>query len=178
MTQEEIQAIRERLSDATPGPWTAQGLGSEGYVIEVRLPGETAPDTYDRIGFYGRIAEVRAGRRWKGLRANAEFIAHAPEDMRRLLAEVERLREPVRWFAGKMEEALQRNDHKGGWQNEYLWVLLHRIDEELAELYKAAFQIEHSGPLENVIKEAADVANFAMMIADVARQALEGGDSL
>ncbi len=82
-------------------------------------------------------------------------------------AELTQLREPVRWFAKQMEETLRRNDHKGGWETcgpEYLIVRLH---EELHELTQA---IHRSGSYSWIISEATDVANFAMMIADLARK--------
>lgn len=73
-------------------------------------------------------------------------------------------REPLAWFARVMEKCLRENDHKPGWQSDTLEELLERLEEEVDEL--------KSGRLSNedVIREAADVANFAMMIADNARR--------
>ena len=75
------------------------------------------------------------------------------------------LRPAVRWFAEQMELQLRANDWKGGWQDErthYLWGRLHA---ELAELYHALFPPWKCEP-EKVIHESADIANFAMMLAD------------
>ena len=68
-------------------------------------------------------------------------------------------RPEVQWFAEQMEAALKRNDHKGGWLLcDRLWLqrrLLSKFRELCAEIRP-----------EMVMREAADVANFAMMIAD------------
>ena len=74
-------------------------------------------------------------------------------------------RNSVNWFAGQMELKLRDNDHKGGWGKcEHNW-LLDRLKQEVEELEKTLDQVDNQ---ENVIKEAADVANFALMIADLA----------
>jgi NTP pyrophosphatase (non-canonical NTP hydrolase) len=69
-------------------------------------------------------------------------------------------RESVSWFAEQMEAKLIENDRKYGWgelTDEYLFK---RLNEEIFEL-GLALRIG-----ENVEREAADVANFCMMIAD------------
>ncbi len=72
------------------------------------------------------------------------------------------LREPVRRFAETMEQRLRANDHKGGWTRcEVLW-LLGRLREEVEELEREILRGEPAA----IVHEAADVANFAMMIAD------------
>lgn len=73
-------------------------------------------------------------------------------------------REAVERFADEMERRLQANDHKGGWQSERKGYLLSRLREEVEELYDAMVVSEADGA--GVTAEAADVANFAMMIAD------------
>jgi NTP pyrophosphatase (non-canonical NTP hydrolase) len=75
------------------------------------------------------------------------------------------IREEVSWFADEMETRLQANDWKGGWKNCDLPLLFARMIEEAGELSAAMHGIEEG----DILKEAADVANFAMMIADVAR---------
>ncbi len=70
----------------------------------------------------------------------------------------------VKWFSEQMEAALKRNDHKSGWLNDD-WDELHdRILDETKELYRECGKF--SKDEEKIIREAADVANFAMMIAD------------
>lgn len=70
-------------------------------------------------------------------------------------------------FAHAMEARLAANDHKGGWKEDSPAQLHARLVEEIAEL-----EGEHSVRSERwnprrILAEAADVANFAMMIADV-----------
>ena len=68
----------------------------------------------------------------------------------------------VEWFAGEMETKLNKNEHKGGWESSSAAYLLRRLKQEVAELENAC---SFRGG-EAVVSEAADVANFAMMIAD------------
>ena len=93
------------------------------------------------------------------------------------------IREPVLWFARQMENKLKLNDSKkGGWQDydqEMVLYLLGELEHELQELKNAIYNSNiGKEPLDfgifkwtekNVIEESADVANFAMMIADNAR---------
>ena len=94
--------------------------------------------------------------------------------------EIERLREglngrePLRWFAEQMEQTLKANDHKGGWEDIDSYDLWRRAEEELGELFHALFVGDHEPNADKIIREATDVANFAMMIADNARRALKG----
>ena len=77
--------------------------------------------------------------------------------------EEEDIRREVKWFAAKMESKLKENDHKGGWDYCGNSFLLKRLKEEVSEL-SVAVRSEFSTS-ERIIGEAADVANFAMMIA-------------
>ena len=73
-------------------------------------------------------------------------------------------------FADYMERELQRHDDRGteGWRNcDPMW-LLQRLREEVDELEQAIRQKKH------VVCEAADVGNFAMMIADNAADLYAG----
>lgn len=71
----------------------------------------------------------------------------------------------VRRFALLMLEKLKQNTHKGGWELDAPQELFAQMHEEIAEL---AAELDRSkiDPKE-VARECADVANFAMMIADV-----------
>jgi NTP pyrophosphatase (non-canonical NTP hydrolase) len=80
-------------------------------------------------------------------------------------------------FAKRMEAKLEKNRHKGdrsGWLLDEADELLERLREELCELDDAMVEavVRMHEPLnarwiaENVANEAADVANFAMMLAD------------
>lgn len=77
------------------------------------------------------------------------------------------MREQVKWFAEKMEHTLKRNDRKGGW-NDCQWEYL--VDRLLGEFHELRASLEAGDNPEDIIHEAADVANFAMMIADNARR--------
>jgi hypothetical protein len=100
-------------------------------------------------------------------------------------AALEKARNGARWrpevaaFADLMEAQLRANDHKPGWKGESAGAdLLPRLHEEADELREAlrlwAAQVAWGSAAlylpQNIAKvgrEAADVANFAMMIADV-----------
>jgi hypothetical protein len=113
-------------------------------------------------------------------------------------------RREVEQFADCMEQALARNDDKGGWKHETPNYLLARLCDEVAELccefqgassdaaawltianhelVSAAAALRRCGhslvlreavPRGRISAEAADVANFAMMIADVSES--DGG---
>ena len=79
------------------------------------------------------------------------------------------LRPEVLAFAYLMEQKLKENDHKGGWDNCEENYLLKRLKEEAFELERVCDQVgdspKHKRP--KVGLEAADVANFAMMLADI-----------
>lgn len=66
-------------------------------------------------------------------------------------------------FAHLMERVLQQNDHKGGWEDDTPGWLYIRLCDEVLELGTAI----ENGTFEDIWKEAADIANFAMMIVDV-----------
>jgi len=70
-------------------------------------------------------------------------------------------------FAIYMIEALDRNKHKGHWGDCDCLELFDHAKEEMLELQTA--MIEGLSVIE-VIKEAADVANMVMMIADIYEQ--------
>jgi hypothetical protein len=77
----------------------------------------------------------------------------------------------VRVFADAMERKLQLNDHKGGWEDCSIDYLIKRLRQETTELLAVAGDRDArcltNEEAERVRDEAADVANFAMMIADV-----------
>jgi NTP pyrophosphatase (non-canonical NTP hydrolase) len=69
----------------------------------------------------------------------------------------------VQEFAERMEEKLKLNRHKGDWREEDdVLRLFDPLKEETVELQCSMA----TGTAEEIAKEAADVANFAMMIAD------------
>ena len=73
------------------------------------------------------------------------------------------VRPEVKAFAVLMEAQLRKNDHKGGWKGCSVDYLVKKLLEELAELYAAVY----SSVKVAIAPEAADLANFAMMLCDV-----------
>lgn len=98
-------------------------------------------------------------------------------------------RKEIEEFAQAMESELKENDYKGGWKDCDLTFLLSKLDEEVKEL-KEAIQVKQEfinlnsnarsvgecqydyslkSSNKNILSEAADVGNIAMMIADVCK---------
>ncbi len=73
-----------------------------------------------------------------------------------------KLRASVQWFAEQMERKLRIHDAdrgRRGWRGMSFGELYDRMDDECIEMLNAVHPSD-------VISEATDVANFAMMIAD------------
>lgn len=91
--------------------------------------------------------------------------------------ELDDLRPEVQAFAKMMEAKLRENDFKGGWKNCPIGYLTRRCGNELSELretiHRRLLRTPNGHPAPSaeesalIGREAADVANFAMMIADV-----------
>jgi NTP pyrophosphatase (non-canonical NTP hydrolase) len=89
------------------------------------------------------------------------------------------LRKEIKSFSENMERKLKENDYKEHWSKSNYSYLIQRLHEEVDELDEAlssfvigqamprdlsgSYSIEQYG---EVVEECADVANFAMMIAD------------
>ncbi len=88
-----------------------------------------------------------------------------------------KLRKSVQQFAEAMELKLRENDHKGSWDKCEIPWLIDRIKKEVKELENAyehrltdwgrSADEGHFSPTtdEQLIKECADIGNFAMMVA-------------
>jgi len=68
-------------------------------------------------------------------------------------------------FAMHMEKVLRENDHKSGWKNTTLEWLYLCLREEVSELDDVTCMWPRHK--DKILKEAVDVANYCMMIADV-----------
>ncbi len=87
-----------------------------------------------------------------------------------------KIRNEIMQFAEEMEIKLRENDHKGGWEHCNYSSLIEKLEQEIQEI-KELFTCKEcsadtpypSSYLE-LIREAADVANYAMMIADNAKR--------
>lgn len=77
-----------------------------------------------------------------------------------------RIRPEIQWFAKQMESKLRENDHKQHWSKLHPDYLIERLYQEAKELWEAI----RNEPPENIVKEAADVANFCLFIADNAER--------
>ena len=78
-------------------------------------------------------------------------------------------REEVKMFAMAMEAKLRENDYKGGWKNSSFAFLKAKCKEELMEINVAIHErATNNSEITRIalLQECADLANFAMMIAD------------
>lgn len=94
-----------------------------------------------------------------------ELIIATPGQVSKKIEEDDLLRLPL-ILAAAMTRKLEANRHKGGrenWLRDTPKALLARLDDEVAELKQAILREP-----DNVLNEAADVACFAMFIADKA----------
>jgi hypothetical protein len=79
----------------------------------------------------------------------------------------------VEWFSQEMTKKLEENSHKRGWDDIDLSYGITRLKQELKELYVEVELLEfavldpeaYADTAEAAIQEAADIANFAMMMA-------------
>lgn len=72
------------------------------------------------------------------------------------------IRPTVFSFAYEMEKQLKSNDFKGGWSDEHKTFLYQKLDKKLSELRRPL----SNGKKVEITEICADIANYAMMIAD------------
>lgn len=105
LTDQQLDDIEQRAAAATPGPWGTYTFGGD-TLIEVAADLEDTGTGYRARRTICRFDEEPmdndpahrdwdAEQDWQQVRADAEFAAHAPEDVAALLAEVRRLRAEV-----------------------------------------------------------------------------------
>ena len=82
-----------------------------------------------------------------------------------------KLRDCLKEFVGSMEVQLAANDWRGGWDTESFDKMLARLDEQRRQL-KLAVKYLGQGKVQpgEVVRRAADVANYAMIVGDLARK--------
>lgn len=101
----DLDAIRERADAATKGPWHVEYCGERGYPQRVcNDAAVTVADTHWGGG---------------GLAPDAEFIAHAREDVPALLAEIQQLRAELEAVRGVEQWAALYRD--GDWTSGETW---------------------------------------------------------
>lgn len=105
--------------------------------------------------------------RWNALNESLAENRKLETALAEVRAERDALRPEVAAFALAMEQKLRENDHKGGWKKCTLAYLMKRLREETKELADAVSRRSEGWAAGKFRREAADVANFAMMIADV-----------
>jgi len=79
--------------------------------------------------------------------------------------------EDLEWFVLEMKLKLDINKHKGTWKNDAINRLFDMLEDEVNELFAEITELEISN--ENIIKECADIANFAMFIAERAKSCIK-----
>lgn len=89
LTNEQLEAIRKRVEAATPGPWNWRKLDGEPF--ETEMPSLVSPE--GDVMDFGYCATFYPVQGTPPEDADAEFIAHAREDVPALLAEIEHLKE-------------------------------------------------------------------------------------
>lgn len=83
--------------------------------------------------------------------------------------ELEAVRPDLQRFFDAMVYKLRRNAHKGNWEDLPLDRAYKLMEGEMGELVNAVAE----GNTSEIVFEAADVANFALMIANIALRAKE-----
>jgi len=111
-----------------------------------------------------KVAELRT--HLAGCRARVSDLEIEIKRLWRKIMGHTECRRSVQWFAVEMEKKLQENDHKGGWADEDDSYLIGRLQDEVVELKNSLRMFPTKDQAERTVKEAADVANFAMMIAE------------
>lgn len=97
----------------------------------------------------------------------AIVIIHIPKELDNVAPELKQ-------FFYAMIYKLKKNAHKGKWEDMDLAKTLARLREETEEL---AHAISDENPIE-VVLEAADIANFALMVSDIAlNRRMQNGQS-
>ena len=92
-----LPSIEARLEAATPGPWHIEHMQHSDGRSEIWVqPEDEHAWSFDCNTYQPSDID----------RANADFIAHAPEDIRRLVEEVKRLRAEVSSLEDEREETV------------------------------------------------------------------------
>lgn len=96
MTEAELAAIDARLEAATPGPWAwdrwHNANGDSGLHIYAPRPGQSMDEIVGGTRPVRSVAVFDHGVIEEPTESDRDLIAHAPDDLRRLRAEVDRLR--------------------------------------------------------------------------------------
>ena len=84
------------------------------------------------------------------------------------------MRKELKWFAERMEDRLDLYQFQRDWEGATTFELLVALQDRVVELKEALI----NGDIKRITKEAAELANFAMMIdANKRRQERNKGDT-
>lgn len=103
MTSDELQAIRERVTGASDGPWSVR-----------RIPNSYDSPVGDRYT-HPCVRGFRVPRRlynlaWEQVEKDAEFMAQARQDVPALIAEVDRLRTALQECGAAVKQMIDAGD--------------------------------------------------------------------
>ncbi len=90
------------------------------------------------------------------------------------MSRVEEEERIVAVLSAAQREKLRENAHKSHWSTDSLSVLFDGLIDEVQELRIEIFTNRGEDRAEKVLRESADVANFAAMIADVVARESDG----
>ena len=107
MKQEELQVIKDRYEKAASGPWEFRDDNEGTEYRPFWVVSENNADSGEWL------AEIHVGSE-----LDAEFIAHARQDVPALIEEVERLREALEFYADKENYRLNPIGH--GYHSPYV----------------------------------------------------------
>jgi predicted RNase H-like nuclease (RuvC/YqgF family) len=119
LTQEELEAIRKRAEAATPGPW-----GKE-FRYGISIITNYGFNVIDEDGGVTKYPD-------------AEFIAHARQDVPKLLAEIERLQKENRLLESFFEES-DRNKERYASEVERLNAELEKANQSTKDIVEELF---------------------------------------
>ncbi len=78
------------------------------------------------------------------------------------------LRQALLIFAERMEEELRKNDFRGGWREENPETMMAKLWDEVYDLDDLVENhLDGNSDPKRILKEAVDVANYAMFVADI-----------
>lgn len=113
ISEERLSAIRSRVTQASPGPWSVGNAEHEENVAVDFVNGDPrlgAGSWFEGITAHGDDCNVEAGKRVA--EANARFVAAARTDVEELLREVEGLQKAVRILATSLQEYREEDRKK------------------------------------------------------------------
>lgn len=135
MNTEQLNAIKERVAKATPGPWESEFIG-------------LSKPQYSVINMELYVAHVYE-------ESDAVFIAHSREDVLALVAQVERLQNRCELY-----EVARRNDGK---MIEHRATEIERLRAELQDIIAVATEeassLSYESGYEDIVKIATDALN-------------------